>query len=162
MQDTWLDDQLRILSSITPQLRKTGCRVLFEPGRFLVANSGVLLTRVLYIKESSDKTFVISDAGMNDLIRPALYDAYHEIVPLQRSPKRFERLVDVVGPICESGDFLARDRLLQEVRRGDVLAVMTAGAYGFSLSSNYNSRPRPAEVMVNGSSHELLTTREEL
>ena len=96
---------------------------------------------------------------MSELIRPALYDAYHEIVPLQRSPKRFQRLVDVVGPICESGDFLARDRLLQEVGRGDALAVMTAGAYGYSLSSNYNSRPRPAEVMINGDQHELITPR---
>jgi diaminopimelate decarboxylase len=136
-----------------------GVTLLLEPGRFLVAQAGLLLARVLYVKKNGRKTFVVTDAGMNDLIRPALYQAYHEIVPVIPRPGR-KRLVDVVGPVCETGDFFARDRLLPELRPGDLIAILDAGAYGSSLSSNYNSRPRPPEVLIEGSSVELVRRRE--
>ena len=128
-------------------------RVLLEPGRFLVGNAGVLLTRVRYIKKAEEKKFVIVDAGMNDLIRPALYQSYHEIVPVRRTFEQeyeYDRAVDVVGPVCESGDFFAQDRELPEMQEGDLLAIMSAGAYGFVMASNYNSRPFPAEALVRG------------
>jgi diaminopimelate decarboxylase len=146
--------------------------VLLEPGRSIAANAGVLLARVIYRKASGDKTFVIVDAAMNDLIRPALYGAYHFAWPV--SPGKgfvpavrwadqdlpgLER-VDVVGPVCESGDFLARDRLLPPVRRGDLIAIFSAGAYGFSMSSQYNSRPRAAEVLIAGKAARLIRRRE--
>jgi diaminopimelate decarboxylase len=136
-----------------------GVTLLLEPGRFLVAQAGLLLARVLYVKKNGKKTFVITDAGMNDLIRPALYQAHHEIVPVAPRAGR-KRVVDVVGPVCETGDFFARDRLLPELRPGDLVAVLDAGAYGISLSSNYNSRPRPAEVLIEGKSVELIRRRE--
>jgi len=135
------------------------CRLLIEPGRFLVAQAGCLLTRVLYVKPSGRKTFVIVDAAMNDLIRPALYQAYHEIVPVRHRPGR-PRTVDVVGPVCESGDFFARDRKLPPVRPGDLLALLDAGAYGMAQSSNYNARPRPAELLVEGPRARLIRRRE--
>jgi diaminopimelate decarboxylase len=148
-------------AALTPALATLGDGVtlLLEPGRFLVAQAGLLLARVLYVKKNGKKTFVITDAGMNDLIRPALYQAYHEIVPLEPRPGR-KRLVDVVGPVCETGDFFARDRILPELRAGDLVAVLDAGAYGSSLSSNYNSRPRPAEVLIHGGSARLIRRRE--
>ncbi|HOJ14404.1 MAG TPA: diaminopimelate decarboxylase [Deltaproteobacteria bacterium] len=124
-------------------------KLVFEPGRVIVGNAGVLVTRVLYRKETAEKTFIIVDAGMNDLIRPALYNAWHEIVPLEKKSGPKER-VDVVGPICESSDFLAKDRDLVRLGRGDLIAVMSAGAYGFTMASNYNSRPKPPEVLVDG------------
>jgi len=133
--------------------------LLLEPGRFLVAQAGLLLARVLYVKKNGKKTFVITDAGMNDLIRPALYQAHHEIVAVAPREGR-KRVVDVVGPVCETGDFFARDRLLPELRMGDLVAILDAGAYGSSLSSNYNSRPRPAEVLVEGKTVELIRRRE--
>jgi diaminopimelate decarboxylase len=136
-----------------------GVTLLLEPGRFLVAQAGVLLTRVLYVKKNGKKTFVITDAGMNDLIRPALYQAHHEIVAVR--PRRGKkRIVDVVGPVCETGDFFARDRLMPELLPGDLLAILDAGADGSSLSSNYNSRPRPAEVLVEGKLVKLVRRRE--
>ncbi|MDD5691884.1 MAG: diaminopimelate decarboxylase, partial [Candidatus Omnitrophica bacterium] len=131
---------------ITPLLEKTGLKIIMEPGRFIAGNAGILITKVLYIKKTPRKKFIIVDAGMNDLVRPALYDAYHNIMPLRKTPAAEK--ADVVGPICESGDFLAKERKVAKVNEGDYLAVMGAGAYGFSMSSNYNSRPRPAEVMV--------------
>ncbi len=137
-------------------LRQFDCEILFEPGRALVATSGVLVTRVLYVKETQGKRFAVVDAGMSDLIRPSLYQAHHQIVPVQLTAAGTGKY-DVVGPICESGDFLAKGRELPALRRGDLLAVMTAGAYGFSLSSNYNARPRPAEVIVDGG--EILISR---
>lgn len=142
-------DIAQIVDHIRPELQDLECKIIFEPGRALVAEAGILVARVLFQKESQGKRFVIVDAGMNDLIRPSLYGAYHEIVPVMQ---RAGTLVsaDVVGPVCESGDFLGRDRPLPDLRRGDLLAVMTAGAYGFVLSSNYNARPRPAEVLVEG------------
>jgi diaminopimelate decarboxylase len=136
-----------------------GLHLLLEPGRFIVAQAGALLTRVLYVKQNGAKTFVITDAGMNDLIRPSLYQAHHEILPVVLR-KAAETKVDVVGPVCESGDFFARDRLLAGVRPGDLVLVLDAGAYGMSLSSNYNTRPRPAEVLVAGAGAKLIRRRE--
>jgi diaminopimelate decarboxylase len=136
-----------------------GTTLLLEPGRFLVAQAGLLLARVLYVKKNGKKTFVITDAGMNDLIRPALYQAHHEIVAVTPRPGR-KRVVDVVGPVCESGDFFARDRSLPELRAGDLVAILDAGAYGSSLASNYNSRPRPAEVLIEGKSVRVIRRRE--
>ncbi len=134
-------------------------RLLIEPGRFLVAQAGALVTRVLYLKRNGKKTFVITDAAMNDLIRPALYQAHHEIVPVQpRAGKAM--VVDVVGPVCESGDFFARDRKLGPVEPGDLVALLDAGAYGMVQSSNYNSRPRAAEVLVEGAKARLIRRRE--
>jgi diaminopimelate decarboxylase len=134
-------------------------RLLIEPGRFLVAQAGALLARVLYVKRNGKKTFVIVDAAMNDLIRPALYQAHHEIVPVQPRAGR-ARIVDVVGPVCESGDFFARDRKLEPVEPGDLVALLDAGAYGMVQSSNYNSRPRAAEVLVEGAKARLIRRRE--
>ena len=134
--------------------------LLLEPGRFLMAQAGALVTRVLYVKKNGEKTFVITDAGMNDLIRPSLYQAHHEIVPVIRRKGARRITADIVGPVCETGDFFARDRKLQSVLPGDLLAVLDAGAYGMSLASNYNSRPRPAEVLVHGKRAQLIRRRE--
>jgi len=148
------------VNAVGPLLADIGIRILLEPGRFLVGNAGILLCRVLYIKETPAKRFVIVDAGMNDLIRPALYDGYHEIIPVERNPKLDPIIADVVGPVCESGDFFALDRKIAGCQAGDLLAVMSAGAYGFSMASNYNSRPFPAEVLVNGDNHQLIRRRQ--
>jgi len=134
-------------------------RLLIEPGRFLVAQAGALVARVLYVKKNGKKTFVITDAAMNDLIRPALYQAHHEIVPV-RARRGRARVVDVVGPVCESGDFFARDRKLAPVSPGDLVALLDAGAYGMAQSSNYNTRPRAAEVLVEGNKAQLIRRRE--
>jgi diaminopimelate decarboxylase len=144
--------------AIVPRLQSLRMRVLLEPGRFLVGNAGVLLTRVLYRKETPNKVFIIVDVGMNDLIRPALYQGYHEIVPLNETGNMIR--ADVVGPVCESGDFIALDREVADVKAGDLLAIMSAGAYGFSMASNYNSRPLPAEVLVHGKTHQLIRRRQ--
>lgn len=149
-------------AAILPTLKKLNVRVLFEPGRFLVGNAGVLLTKVLYLKKAAAKKFVIVDAGMNDLIRPALYEGYHEIVPLVESTGAKKEKVDVVGPICESGDFFAQDREIPQVAEGDLLALMSAGAYGFSMSSNYNSRPLAAEVLVREDKADIIRERQKL
>lgn len=135
-----------------------GQRLLLEPGRALTGNAGLLLTRVEYLKHGDDRSFAVVDAAMNDLMRPALYDAWHEVLPV-RVPAGETRQYDIVGPVCESGDFLARDRELA-VREGDLLAIMSAGAYGMSMSSNYNTRPRAAEVMVDGGTAHLIRRRE--
>jgi diaminopimelate decarboxylase len=134
-------------------------RLLIEPGRFLVAQAGALLTRVVNVKRNGKKTFVVTDAAMNDLIRPALYQAYHEIVPVKPRPGK-PRAVDVVGPVCETGDFFARDRALGPIRTGDLVALLDAGAYGMAQSSNYNTRPRAAEVLVQGAKARLIRRRE--
>jgi diaminopimelate decarboxylase len=139
--------------------RGLGAHLLLEPGRFLVAQAGALLTRVLYVKQNGTKTFVITDAGMNDLIRPALYQAHHEIWPVERN-ERAAMVADVVGPVCETGDFFARDRSLPEVRAGELLVLLDAGAYGMSLSSHYNTRVRPAEVLVEAGKARLVRRRE--
>jgi diaminopimelate decarboxylase len=157
--------------AIVPPLRDLGVRTLVEPGRFLIGNAGVLLTRVRYIKQTGSKKFAIVDAGMNDLIRPALYQSYHQIVPCRASvsdadpstsmstSKTLER-IDIVGPVCESGDFFALDREMPEVQEGDLLAIMSTGAYGFVMSSNYNSRPLPAEALVRGDKFALIRLRQ--
>ena len=150
-----------LLGAVLPELSDLNCRIVFEPGRFLTANAGALVTRVLFRKETSLKKFVIVDAGMNDLIRPSLYQAYHRIVPVEKKAGKPEK-VDVVGPICESGDFFAKDRLLEPVARGDLLAVLSAGAYGYTLSSNYNGRPRVPEVLVDGAEFQVVREREKL
>jgi diaminopimelate decarboxylase len=134
---------------VLPLFKKTGLKIILEPGRFIVGNAGILVTRVLYIKSTPKKTFVIVDSGMNDLIRPALYEAYHQILPLRVRKSKTEK-VDVVGPICESGDFFAKERKMLLPKEGDYLAIMGSGAYGFSMSSNYNSRRRAEEIMVVG------------
>jgi diaminopimelate decarboxylase len=144
--------------AIVPRLQSLRMRVLLEPGRFLVGNAGVLLTRVLYRKKTPNKDFIIVDVGMNDLIRPALYQGYHELVPLNETGNMIR--ADVVGPVCESGDFIALDREVADVKAGDLLAIMSAGAYGFSMASNYNSRPLPAEVLVHGKTHQLIRRRQ--
>ncbi len=134
-------------------------RLLIEPGRFLVAQAGALLTRVVNVKRNGKKTFVVTDAAMNDLIRPALYQAYHEIVPVKPRPGK-PRAVDVVGPVCETGDFFARDRALSPIQPGDLVALLDAGAYGMAQTSNYNTRPRPAEVLIEGRKARLIRRRE--
>jgi diaminopimelate decarboxylase len=133
--------------------------VMIEPGRSIVAEAGVLLTRVLYRKRNGDKEFVIVDAAMNDLLRPALYQSHHEVIPVQKNGREMIR-ADVVGPVCETGDFLARNREMPDMRSGDLLAICTAGAYGFVQASNYNSRPRPAEILVEGAEWRVIRRRE--
>jgi len=145
---------------VLPVLKKRKFQLIFEPGRFIAANGGILATRVIYVKETDVKKFAIVDAGMNDFIRPAFYNAFHHIWPVVKSETAKPWIYDVVGPICESGDFFAKDRELLEMRSGDHLAIMTAGAYGFTMASNYNSRPRACEVMVKGSTFKIIRKRE--
>jgi diaminopimelate decarboxylase len=157
---------------ILPAVRQTKCQLVLEPGRFIVGNAGILLSRVIFTKESGGKHYVIQDAAMNDLIRPTLYDSFHRIWPvapgpgLPAPPADYEAAIpntfpqNVVGPVCESGDFLAKDRNLPRVARGDLLATFSAGAYGMAMSSNYNSRCRAAEVLVTGGTHRLIRRRE--
>ncbi len=149
-----------LASAVQPLLKKSGCTLVLEPGRAIVGNAGILVTRAVYRKDSGGKRFLIVDAGMNDLIRPSLYDAYHDIKPVVEPKSSDQTVFDVVGPICESGDFLAKDREMPAVNQGDLLAVMSAGAYGFSMSSNYNSRPRAAEVMVKAGEFFIVRERE--
>ncbi len=144
---------------LLPLIKDSGCTLILEPGRVLVGNAGTLLTRVLYLKTGEVKNFVIVDAGMNDLLRPSLYEAYHEILPVEKRAGE-SMTADIVGPICESGDFIAKDREVMKPEPGELLAVMSAGAYGFTMSSNYNSRPRVAEVMVDGDTYTVIRTRE--
>ena len=163
--------------ALIPLIKKISSRRIFEPGRALVGNAGVLVTKILYVKEMFSKKFVVVDAGMSDFIRPTLYNAYHEIKPVRLEGVAKERLqlerpslwptgtrkvmvTDIVGPICESGDFFAKDRNLPKVSAGDLLAVFCAGAYGFTMSSNYNSRRRPAEILVNKRKYSIIRERE--
>ena len=143
-------------------LKNLGMHLLLEPGRAIVGPAGALLTRIIYRKRNNGKQFVVVDAAMNDLLRPSLYGAYHEIVPVVLEKGRATETVDVVGPVCESGDFLARDRELPAVQEGELLAILDTGAYGMSLASNYNSRPRPAEVLVDGKRVRLVRKRESI
>ncbi len=152
-----------LVDAVRPTLEalgKSGTKILCEMGRYIAGNAGVLLTRVIYRKRSGDKNFLVADAGMNDLLRPSLYDAYHEVRPVQDGAAAAP--ADLVGPVCESGDYLARDRDLPDAAEGDLLALMSAGAYGFSMASNYNSRPRPAEVLVKGDRWAVVREREHL
>ena len=147
-----------LVDAVRPTLEATGAKILCEMGRFVAGNAGVLLTRVVYRKRSGERNFIVADAGMNDLLRPSLYDAHHDVRSVAGDGAVAP--ADLVGPVCESGDFLARDRELPDAREGDLLAVMGAGAYGFSMASNYNSRPRPAEVMVRGDRWAIVRERE--
>ncbi len=158
--------------AIVPAVKQANCQLVLEPGRFIVGNAGLLVSRIIYTKESGGKHFVIQDAAMNDLIRPTLYDSFHRIWPVEPGadmpapPEDYEadipgtRPCDIVGPVCESGDFLARNRRLPVLERGELLATFSAGAYGMSMSSNYNARPRAAEVLVDGATHRLIRRRE--
>jgi diaminopimelate decarboxylase len=148
-------------SAVIELTKDLGVTLIFEPGRVLVGNAGILVTKVLYTKRTGTKNFIIVDAAMNDLYRPSLYGSYHAIKAVQQNSRK-EITADVVGPICETGDFLARNRLMRRAEPGDLLAVMSAGAYGFTMSSNYNSRPRAAEVMVDGRSFSVIRKREGL
>jgi diaminopimelate decarboxylase len=150
-----------LADAVSPLVKDLGVTLVMEPGRVIVGNAGVLLTTVLYEKTGETKRFAIVDAAMNDLIRPSLYGAYHEIRPVnQQAGLRTKQLMDVVGPVCESGDFLAKDRMLASVKPGELLAVMSAGAYGFVMASNYNSRPRAPEVLVKGADFHVIRARE--
>lgn len=147
-------------SVLTPLLQPLGIKILLEPGRFLVGNAGAMLTRVEYLKRGANKNFLVVDAAMNDLARPAMYDSFHEIIPVERDTSRAAMTADVVGPICESGDCFAKNRDLQTVGEGELVAFLSAGAYGFTMASNYNTRGRAAEVLVRGSAFELVHERE--
>ncbi len=150
-----------ILSRIFPPEERSEFTFIFEPGRVIMGNAGILVTQVLYLKKTTEKNFVIVDAGMNDLIRPSLYGSYHNIQPVICPDSQSDTIMaDIVGPICESGDFLAKDRSLPQPVPGDLLAVMGAGAYGFTMSSNYNARPRIPEVLVRGSEYRVIRLRE--
>jgi diaminopimelate decarboxylase len=159
--DTAVPELTEFFAAALPILQHTGCSIWIEPGRSIIANAGVLITRVISVKENSTKKFVIIDSGMNDLLRPSLYQAYHQIVPVSIDTYEHEK-VDIVGPICENSDFFARERLLAKTIAGDYLAVLTTGAYGFVLSSNYNGRPRPAEILVNGDRVRVIRPRQTL
>jgi diaminopimelate decarboxylase len=148
--------------ALTRGLQGLKIHVLLEPGRMIVGPAGALLTRVIYVKQNGEKRFIVTDAAMNDLLRPSLYKAHHEIVPVSKRESGRTGLFDVVGPVCETGDFFAHDRELPEVAEGELLTILDAGAYGMSLSSNYNSRPRPAEVLVDGRSARLVRKRESI
>lgn len=147
-------------AALTKLLAPLGLKILLEPGRFLVGNAGVMLSRVEYLKRGAKKNFLVIDAAMNDLVRPAMYDAYHEILPLRRDTTRPAIVADIVGPICETGDCFAKDRRIQAVAEGELVAFMSAGAYGFTMASRYNTRGRPAEVLVKDSAFELINERE--
>ena len=147
-------------AALLPMLKPLKLKILLEPGRFLVGNSGVLLSRVEYLKRGQGRNFLILDAAMNDLIRPAMYESYHEIVPLHRDTTRRALVADIVGPICESGDCFAKERQLQDVGEGEYVAFMSAGAYGYAMASRYNTRSMAAEVLVKGSTFELVNARE--
>lgn len=158
------DDVAKYARAVSLPLRGLNVHLLLEPGRSIVGPAGALITSVIYKKENDGKHFLVVDAAMNDLIRPALYGAYHQIVPVIQSKKSAatKETVDVVGPICESGDFFARDRELHRVEEGDLLAILDAGAYGMALASNYNTRPRPAEILVSGRSAKIIRRREKV
>ena len=146
-------------TSVVPMLRSLKMQILLEPGRFLVGNAGVLLAEVLYRKQTGRKHFTVVNAGMNDLVRPAMYEAYHQIEPIGK-PRPGAISTDVVGPVCESGDVFCHDRSISPLERGDRVAILSAGAYGFSMASNYNTRPRPAEVLVSGTRAKVIRKRE--
>jgi len=149
-----------LAEAISPLLQTVSSQIIMEPGRSIVGNAGILVTKVLYNKDGANKRFVIVDAAMNDLLRPSLYDAHHDIQPVIKNESSVVNTVDVVGPICESGDFLAKDRKMPQSQPGDLLAVMSAGAYGFTMASNYNSRPRVPEVLVKGKVIMVIRKRE--
>ena len=146
-------------NAILPKLKRTGLKIVMEPGRFIAGNAGIFVTKALYLKDNGVKKFLIVDGGMNDLVRPSMYDAYHEIVPLKKTSAKKTKM-DIVGPICESGDFFAKDRMFPILKKGDLLAIMSAGAYGYVMSSNYNVRGRGPEVIVKGNKYAVTKPRE--
>ncbi|NWF90875.1 MAG: diaminopimelate decarboxylase [Ignavibacteriaceae bacterium] len=146
--------------AILPILKKLNCDIFFEPGRFLTANGGILAAQILFTKKNGDKNFLITDAAMNDLLRPSIYGAHHHIQPIKIYSDRTEIMADIVGPVCESGDFLGRKRKIQESKRGEYIAVMSAGAYGMVMASNYNARRRPPEILVDGDKFYVIRSRE--
>ena len=150
-----------LADAIIPILEQTDCEIFFEPGRFLTANGGCLLSKVLYTKHNLDKNFIVVDAAMTDMLRPSIYKAYHHIQPVVKTNNN-DITADIVGPVCESGDFLGKERLITKPKRDDLIAVMSAGAYGMVMASNYNGRRRPAEVLVDGSKFEIIRKRETL
>ena len=150
-----------LAAAVSPLLQDLKCQLIMEPGRSIVGNAGIMVTQVLYNKETEAKQFVVVDAAMNDLLRPSLYEAYHEIQHVRKPSGTDKQTVDIVGPICESGDFLAKDRRIPTTNSGDLLAVMSAGAYGFTMASNYNSRPRVPEVLIKGHEVHIIRTRED-
>jgi diaminopimelate decarboxylase len=143
-----------------PLFKKLNCKILFEPGRFLTANAGVLLTEVLYNKQNGTKNFIIVDSAMNDLLRPTIYQAYHHIQPVIQNYNRADITADIVGPVCETGDYLARDREISETKSGEYLAIMSAGAYAMTMASNYNARRRAPEIMIDDNEIKVLRSRE--
>ncbi len=143
-----------------PLFKKLNCQIIFEPGRYLTANGGILVAEVLYNKKNGNKNFIIIDAAMNDLLRPSIYQSYHNVQPLQIFSDRKEIIADIVGPVCESGDYFARDRKITEMKSGEFLSVMSSGAYGMVMSSNYNGRRRPAEILVDGDKYSVIRSRE--
>jgi diaminopimelate decarboxylase len=146
---------------LVPLLKPLGLKIILEPGRFIVGNAGILVTRVQFVKQTGHKNFVIVDGAMNDLVRPAMYDSYHEIIPLtERNGKLISS--DVVGPVCESTDFFCKDRPMPKVAEGDCLALLSAGAYGFVMASNYNTRSMAAEILVNGKKAEVVRKRQDI
>ena len=145
--------------AVLPLLEEGGFNLILEPGRSIAGNAGIFVTKVLYLKKNPDKEFVVVDGGMNDLLRPSLYEAFHGIMPVKKNSRK-KVLSDIVGPICESGDFLGKERMINRARQGDLMAVMSSGAYGFTMSSNYNSRPRVAEVLVTGRDFFVVKERE--
>jgi diaminopimelate decarboxylase len=153
-------EPIEYATALLGPLRDIGLNIIIEPGRVLVGNAGIFVTRVLYVKETDVKRFVVVDGAMNDLIRPVLYEAYHDIRPVEQRARASVQAADVVGPVCESGDFFARERELPDVQAGELLAVMSAGAYGFVMASNYNSRPRAPEVVVDGARFHVVRERE--
>ena len=147
---------------VTRFVKNKKTQIIFEPGRFIAGNTAILISKVIFIKKSNNKNFIILDAGMNDLMRPALYDAYHKIIPLKKNNKRLIGNIEFVGPICESSDKFLSQRNFSKVREGDYVAITDVGAYGISLASNYNTRPIIAEILVNGSKHKLIKKRQNL
>lgn len=151
---------VKYLNAITSHLKDLPVNFIFEPGRSVIANTAILLTKVLFVKKNGPKKFVVVDAGMNDLIRPSLYQAYHKILPISNINRTKNEVVDIVGPICETGDFFAKDRSMPALEPGEDIAIFSVGAYGYSLSSNYNARPKPAEILVAGSSYRVIRRAE--
>ena len=147
-------------SKLIPKLKKLGCQIFFEPGRFLTANGGILVSQVLFTKMNYDKKFIITDAAMNDLLRPSIYNAYHHIQPVDLCPNREDIDADIVGPVCESGDFFAKDRVISQMKRDEYLAILSCGSYGMVMSSNYNGRRRPPEVLVDYNNFSVIRSRE--
>jgi len=150
----------KFAEALLPIVKKLNCEIIFEPGRCLTANAGILVTEVLYTKKNQHKNFLVVDAAMTDLLRPSIYGAYHHVQPVKLDESRSEIIADVVGPVCESGDFLAKERTIQKCEHGDLLAVMSAGAYGMVMASNYNARRKPAEILVTGNSFSIIRARE--